>query len=411
MPNEFKIKNGLIVDSGGATVTGSLNVTAGITGSLLGTASFATTASFALSTVQPISGKVIYVDATSPNATNTRGSLSKYNLTYPFATIQAAVNAAATGDSLWVYPGTYNESIIIGLSGSRSINMLLYSGVTINGGSSYAILSGTGSAQCALNLDMMPNSIVRNTGNASDPSGSAVILKGGSNNGVNITGIGNPLAKSAGAGPDYTTGNPSIISTNSYCLFNFGIADFNGEKASGVTFYSQNSIPLAATNGTMIYENCVINAPSNYGVFGSVGVLINCLVVSNRTCVYSSNTHFAHLINCDLYSTNEFGVFGTNNIGGRVIVNDCRINSFSQSIQMNSNNTNPTRYEICNNVMGSRNLASSTAVSISDTNVNSTGLFSNNVVNKTTVTIPTTISEFNTYVTNDVSGSIPNIII
>jgi len=52
MPNEFKIKNGLVVDLGGAQITGSTNivgsltVTGGITGSLLGTASFASTASF-----------------------------------------------------------------------------------------------------------------------------------------------------------------------------------------------------------------------------------------------------------------------------------------------------------------------------------------------------------------------------
>lgn len=50
--NEFKIKNGLVVDLGGAQITGSTNitgsltVTGGITGSLLGTASFASTSSF-----------------------------------------------------------------------------------------------------------------------------------------------------------------------------------------------------------------------------------------------------------------------------------------------------------------------------------------------------------------------------
>ena len=47
MPNEFVARNGVIALNN-STVTGSLNVTAGITGSLLGTASFATTASFAL---------------------------------------------------------------------------------------------------------------------------------------------------------------------------------------------------------------------------------------------------------------------------------------------------------------------------------------------------------------------------
>ena len=47
MAFEFVARNGVIALNN-STVTGSLNVTAGITGSLLGTASFATTASFAL---------------------------------------------------------------------------------------------------------------------------------------------------------------------------------------------------------------------------------------------------------------------------------------------------------------------------------------------------------------------------
>ena len=37
MPNEFKVKNGLIVDLGGANITGSVIATGGFTGSLLGT--------------------------------------------------------------------------------------------------------------------------------------------------------------------------------------------------------------------------------------------------------------------------------------------------------------------------------------------------------------------------------------
>jgi len=73
MANEFVARNGLIAQNN-SIITGSLNVTAGITGSLLGTAttasyvlqavsaSFATTASFALngggSTVKAGSGSV-----------------------------------------------------------------------------------------------------------------------------------------------------------------------------------------------------------------------------------------------------------------------------------------------------------------------------------------------------------------
>jgi hypothetical protein len=44
MPNEFKVKNGLIIDQGGATITGSVIATGGFTGSLQGTSSWATNA-------------------------------------------------------------------------------------------------------------------------------------------------------------------------------------------------------------------------------------------------------------------------------------------------------------------------------------------------------------------------------
>jgi hypothetical protein len=44
MPNEFKVKNGLFVDQGGATITGSVIATGGFTGSLQGTSSWATNA-------------------------------------------------------------------------------------------------------------------------------------------------------------------------------------------------------------------------------------------------------------------------------------------------------------------------------------------------------------------------------
>ena len=50
MPNEFIIKNGYI-SQGNSQITGSLIVTTGITGSLLGTSSLATSASF-LTTLQ-----------------------------------------------------------------------------------------------------------------------------------------------------------------------------------------------------------------------------------------------------------------------------------------------------------------------------------------------------------------------
>ncbi len=77
MPNEFKIKNGLVVEqgpsqitgslliSGSTTITGSLSVTEGITGSLEGTASFASTASYVnpLNQIIQVTGSVEILDS------------------------------------------------------------------------------------------------------------------------------------------------------------------------------------------------------------------------------------------------------------------------------------------------------------------------------------------------------------
>lgn len=54
---------------------------------------------------------IIHVDK-GAHATDTRGTFSKYSIIRPFATIQAAINAAIAGDLIWVHSGTYVETLI-----------------------------------------------------------------------------------------------------------------------------------------------------------------------------------------------------------------------------------------------------------------------------------------------------------
>jgi len=68
MPNEFVARNGVIALNN-SIVTGSLNVTNGITGSLLGTASYAVTASFALNGGSGGSGASYTLNQTTPSST------------------------------------------------------------------------------------------------------------------------------------------------------------------------------------------------------------------------------------------------------------------------------------------------------------------------------------------------------
>lgn len=61
-----------------------------------------------------LSGNVIVVDNTHPNATNTRTALSKYDAFRPFLTIQAAINAAAANDVIDIRGAvSYSENLTV----------------------------------------------------------------------------------------------------------------------------------------------------------------------------------------------------------------------------------------------------------------------------------------------------------
>jgi hypothetical protein len=67
-----------------------------------------------------VTGKTIYVDT---NGTDTRGSLSKYNLSVPFATIGAAMAASVIGDTVRVRAGSYQITSTINLNGEGYLHL------------------------------------------------------------------------------------------------------------------------------------------------------------------------------------------------------------------------------------------------------------------------------------------------
>ncbi len=76
----------------------------------------------------PSNTKVILVSK-ADKATDNRTGLSKYDNTYPFATIQAAITAWASGDCIIVQPGTYAENLFILNNG----NIYFHHGVVVSG--------------------------------------------------------------------------------------------------------------------------------------------------------------------------------------------------------------------------------------------------------------------------------------
>ena len=99
MPNEFKIKNGFFAE-GSSNITGSLNVSAGITGSLLGTASYATQA-LSASYAATASNIAITNDADIRVITaNGNGTLNgEINLTFNGSLLNVAGNLLVTGSA------------------------------------------------------------------------------------------------------------------------------------------------------------------------------------------------------------------------------------------------------------------------------------------------------------------------
>jgi hypothetical protein len=75
-------------------------------------------------------GATIYVDSGAGVGTDTRTSLSKYDLFKPFATIGEAMAASATGDTVRVRAGTYSITSTINLNDEG--NLHLEEGVVVN---------------------------------------------------------------------------------------------------------------------------------------------------------------------------------------------------------------------------------------------------------------------------------------
>jgi hypothetical protein len=79
-----------------------------------------------------VTGKTIYVDSASGVGTDTRGSLSKYNLSVPFATIGAAMAASIIGDTVRVRAGSYQITSTINLNGEGNLHLEEGAVVTCN---------------------------------------------------------------------------------------------------------------------------------------------------------------------------------------------------------------------------------------------------------------------------------------
>jgi len=187
MPNEFKVKNGLIVDQGGATITGSVIATGGFTGSLQGTASWATNALTA-SFISTASTNAFVQNGNSFGATALLGTNDNQSLA--FETSGSTRMFISSSGNVGI--GLNNPAYKLQVNGTALINNLLTTAGGITSRDTFKISAALGSNAGLIGLDQS------GTGGAG-----RIYMQDGA-------GAGYPIIINAGGFSYFNAGNTSI---------------------------------------------------------------------------------------------------------------------------------------------------------------------------------------------------------
>jgi hypothetical protein len=205
-----------------------------------------------------VTGKTIYVDAVV--GTDTRGTLSKYSMGSPFATIDAAVAASATLDTIRVRAGTYTISSTINLN--LKGNLFFEAGTTVNIASNVVAFSYSQSS--------IPISIIGNA-NFVLAGGTAGILTMPSGNAATVV----AFECISISGPNSASGN----------LFNcaVGVLSVDAKLIQMTTNFAASNATVFNITGSgnvtaripFVYCGVYLNAPSTTVVAGEVASRFN----------------------------------------------------------------------------------------------------------------------------------------
>jgi hypothetical protein len=290
-------------------------------------------------------GRTIYVDANSPNATDVRTGLLSTSFQFPYKTIQAAATEIAVVGAhngaykIHVMAGIYTENITT----TSALYLELAAGVSIIGsltvGDSLTLIG-------AASLNTTPNT-----------GGFYYALS---------TIISNSSVATIRCGTNRTSPSPRLVIQDMYIENNgtgMGIWDTCGTTLIRCTVFSGSGIAVqydAYVHG--IYDNCVIKSTGNTALLSLMSLTAkNSTIVSLGSApthhaihVYATSSYFVE--RCNLYSAAGRGIFG-DSWGGTVAVRDCKINSFLEAIR----SVTPTNAvsddgtcEVVNNVMNVR---------------------------------------------------------
>lgn len=240
-------------------------------------------------------------------------------------TIQAAIDDASSGDTIWIYKGTYNENI----SGiPNGINVNAYGGsVTIVGKFDYSdagtitlngIILQTDSDYALAITGASVSNVIMNQGgiNATDNTGILLTSTGGSlvcsNCNFDVSSTGITLFDGSGADPSF------LISFKKCDILNSGISTTTIDYTCRLLlFYSDFRLPLSntATSATSFIYSRLIANNTTFFTTASPSVDINyCYIVTgNATSIVSNSVLLGgHIFNCQFATTNPLAINDTN---------------------------------------------------------------------------------------------------
>jgi hypothetical protein len=336
---------GDITVSGGAISNFAATSTTVYTATFTPSASGATTIDVAASTFTDAAGNG-NTAATQFNWTykNMTPYLVKKDGTGDYTTIQAAVTAASSGDSIFVYPGTYNENITIDKnivltstftsdtstigstiiqSNSNQATVVLFdyvgetsatlNGFTITGGRGRQVSSGFDYQGGGIHIESgfnptISNCFIRNNIGSGNTAGSGIYIGGGSPTITKCIIENNDSKTGQGGGIYIEGGNSSANPIISQTLIRNNKAGFEG---GGI--FSNNKFELI--NSYLINNNCnkgsEIFASQTPTIVNSTLYKTTGTIQDGYGMIYGNNANL-QIRNSIIWSTNGLPAFGNN---------------------------------------------------------------------------------------------------
>jgi parallel beta-helix repeat protein len=233
-----------------------------------------------------------------------------------FSTIQEAINAASDGDTIFVYNGTYNESVVVNktvaLTGENRITTIINGRICVDRVANNVEISGF-AMDSGISLNSSNNVIHGNI--MKDIAGIAIVtLVRTRNNTISNNLIVNNKDGIHAYGTDHLI-QGNIIANNT----GLGIHTIKGPQRSDKVRIIENNI---TNNGrginicgywNIVYKNIIANntgAGISLAGFTLKNMIMNNTIASNKYGIVTSGTHDDfHFIYGNVLSNNQYGIY------------------------------------------------------------------------------------------------------